>query len=632
MGGLAAVETAASPSRQSANAAALAKLYAASSHGLDVIPFPSTVAAPPGTPIDFPTVSPTQIASVKAVGSRSGVHAGSLSGQSGGGGGTEFAPAQPFSPGERVTVTAQLRSVAAGAASGAPGSKQLHFSFTVARPASELTQATANLSPAARLRESPDSLGMTASGLALSHASSKTTHSFVTQPKFHPPTINMVGHDADSSAGNIYLDAQNSGQNAPYMLDKRSDLLWYHPTSGPGHGKGPAAFNVRIQSYHGNPYLTYWEGHLIFPPGNGVGVGVMLNEHYVRKHRVTAGAGYKKDGVDLHEFRIAKDGTAFVTVYARVRYNLTSVGGPSNGTVVDCIAQQIRISDNHVLWEWDSLSHVPITRSYLPYRGGPYDYFHMNSIQELSNGHVIISGRHTWAVYSVNKKTGKIDWTMGGKHSTFWRDNGSHFYWQHDAEMHNNGKLSVFDNGSDGGQNNEPHSRAIQIHLNFANDHATMVRADLHSPPVLAPSMGENQLLNNKNVFVGWGAAPTFSEFNSSGKQLWKAWFKSPVDSYRGYRFAKFVGKPLGRPAIAVRNSSKSGKVNVYESYNGSTQIATWRLLAGSSSGSLHQVAKKSWKSFESHFQVAKANYFEIQALGSNGKVLAHGTSPVVKG
>jgi hypothetical protein len=300
--------------------------------------------------------------------------------------------------------------------------------------------------------------------------------------------------------------------------------------------------------------------------------------------------------------------------------------------VVDCIAQEINISDNHVVWEWDSLSHVPITRSYLPYSGGPYDYFHMNSIQELSNGHVIISGRHTWAVYSVFKKTGKIDWTLGGKKSTFFRDSGSKFYWQHDAEMHSNGKLSVFDNGTDGGTPNEKQSRAVQIHLNFGNNHATMIRADLHSPSVLSGSMGENQLLGNKNVFVGWGASPTFSEYDSSGHQLYKAWFKSPVDSYRGYRFNNWVGKPLGQPAIAVRNSSKSGQVDVYESYNGSTQVAKWRLLAGSSSKSLHQVATKPWNSFENHFKVAKANYFEVQALGSGGKVLAHGTSKVVKG
>ncbi len=630
-GGLAAVDagTGAAATSQSANAAALAKLYAASSRGLDVLPVPGTPAAPVGTPIDFPAITPAQIASVKAVGSRSGAHTGVLSAQPDNQG-TQFAPAKPFTPGEQVAVTALLRSTAAGAASGAPGSTKLRFSFTVATPVSTVQAGTFS-SPAAALRASPDTLGMTPQGLAGTRAPAGSTHSFVTEPNFHAPTITMVGKNPDRAAGNMYLDAQNTGQNAPYILNGATDLRWYHPTAAHASGHGPAAFDVRIQKYKGNPYLTYWLGHLNIPPGDGSGVGVMLDEHYQRVHTVTAGAGYQHNGLDLHEFHVEPDGTAFVTVYAPVRTDLRSVGGPSNGIVFDCIAQQINIADNHVVWEWDALKHVPVNASYLHYNGGGYDYFHMNSIQELTNGHIIISARHTWTIYSINKKTGNIDWKLGGRHSTFFRDRGSHVYWQHDAEMHNNGLMTVFDNGWNGGFRNESHSRAVQIHLNFGSKHATLVRADVHSPPVLSASMGENQLLFNKNVFVGWGAAPTFSEFSPGGSQLYKGLFHSHVDSYRAYRFADFTGKPNGTPKIAVRNA-KSGRVNVYASWNGSTQVVRWRLLAGSSSGSLHQVATKSWNAFETTIGAARANYFQVQALGSNGKVLLHGKSPVVHG
>jgi hypothetical protein len=632
LGGLAALDagTGTAATSQAANAAALAKLYAASSRGLDVLPVPGTPAAPPGTPIDFPAIGPGQIASVKAVGSRSGVHTGTLSAQPGNQG-TQFAPSKPFAAGERVSVTALLRSVAAGATSGAPGSRQLRFSFTVARPVN-LAQAGTFASPAAALRASPDTLGLTPQGLASTRASAALTHSFVTQPNFHAPIISMRGHNPDHAAGNIYLDAQNTGQNAPYILNGATDLRWYHPTAAHASGHGPAAFDVRIQNYRGNPYLTYWLGHLNIPPGDGTGVGVMLNQHYVRQHTVTAGAGYQHNGLDLHEFHIEPDGTAFATVYAPVRANLSSVGGPSNGIVFDCIAQQINIADNHVVWEWDALKHVPVNASYLHYNGGGYDFFHMNSIQELTNGHVIISGRHTWAIYSINKKTGKIDWTLGGRHSTFFRDRGSHVYWQHDAEMHNNGLMTIFDNGWNGGFRNESQSRAVALHLNFATKHATLVHAYTHSPPVLAASMGETQLLFNHNVFVGWGAAPNFSEYSPGGSQLYSASFRSHVDSYRGFRFANFVGQPLGAPSIAVRNASKAGRVNVYASWNGSTQVVRWRLLAGSSSGSLHQVASKSWNAFETTIQVAKANFFKVEALDSHGHVLPHGTSPVVHG
>jgi hypothetical protein len=634
LGGLAAVDTAtgaaSASSPQAANAAALAKLYAASSRGLDVIPSPGTPDAPPGTPIDFPAAAPAQIASVKAVGSRSGLHPGTLSAQPGNQG-TQFAPARPFAPGERVSVTALLRSAAAGAATGARGSKQLRFSFTVARPASGVTAGPFAPSASA-IAASADTLGVTPAAARLTHASAATTHSFVTQPSFHPPTINMVGSNPDNAAGNIYLDAQNSGQNAPYILDRATNLLWYHPTSGARGGHGPGAFDVRIQTYQGKPYLTYWLGRVNIPPGDGTGVGVMLNEHYQRVHTVTAGAGYQHNGLDLHEFHVEPDGTAFVTVYAPVHANLRSVGGPANGIVYDSIAQQINIATNRVVWEWDPLKHVPVNASYLHYNGGAYDYFHMNSIQELGNGHILISARHTWAVYSINKQTGNIDWALGGRHSTFFRDRGSHVYWQHDAEMHNNGLLTVFDNGTNGGFHNESQSRAVAIHLNFATKHATLVHAYLHSPPVLAASMGETQLLFNNNVFVGWGASPTFSEYTQAGTQLYKAWFHSPVDSYRGFRFNNFVGQPTGPPAIAVRKSSTAGKDKVFASWNGSTQVARWRVLAGSSAGSLHQVATKAWKAFETTIQVAKAKFFEVEALDAHGNVLPHGTSSVVHG
>ena len=54
---------------------------------------------------------------------------------------------------------------------------------------------------------------------------------------------------------------------------------------------------------------------------------------------------------------------------------------------------------------------------YVP--GQPYDYFHLNSIQQLPDGRILISSRHTWAVYSIEKKSGRIAWELGGKHSSF---------------------------------------------------------------------------------------------------------------------------------------------------------------------------------------------------------------------
>ena len=41
--------------------------------------------------------------------------------------------------------------------------------------------------------------------------------------------------------------------------------------------------------------------------------------------------------------------------------------------------------------------------------------------------------RNTWAAYKVNIATGKVEWTLGGRHSSFKFGPGADFRWQHDV-------------------------------------------------------------------------------------------------------------------------------------------------------------------------------------------------------
>jgi len=102
-----------------------------------------------------------------------------------------------------------------------------------------------------------------------------------------------------------------------------------------------------------------------------------------------------------------------------------------------------------VLWEWHSLGHVPFTDSYAGKPGnGPWDYFHINSVQPLPGGKLLVSARHTWAVYEIDKRTGKVLWRLGGKRPSFAMGRGTYFEWQHDAQIQPNGTLTLFDDGA----------------------------------------------------------------------------------------------------------------------------------------------------------------------------------------
>ncbi len=51
--------------------------------------------------------------------------------------------------------------------------------------------------------------------------------------------------------------------------------------------------------------------------------------------------------------------------------------------------------------------------------GQGYDYFHLNSVAEMDDGHLLISARNTCALYKVDRFTGKILWRLNGKRSDF---------------------------------------------------------------------------------------------------------------------------------------------------------------------------------------------------------------------
>ena len=587
---------------------------------LDVLPFPGTPDAVPGTNIDLPAASRAQVQSVIAVGSRSGLHPGRLSAQPAGNG-TAFTPDRPFYPGERVSVTASLRSTNAGTASGAPGKKQISFSFAIASPVSSMSR-----------RDSGASTNHAAwTGIGTASGSQPKTHTFVTEPGFKPPIVTVKGKGVDAGAGDVFLDAEHSVQNAAYILNPRGSLLWYHPSTS--QGPGLAVRNTRVQRYNGQPVLTYWQGHSVKPPGGGRGVGVILNKHYQTLHTVSPGNGLKSQGADSHEFLLGHEGkeaTAFIQVWQRVQANLTSVGGPPSGPTFDWIIQEIDIATGKVIWDWHSLGHVPVNYSHSGYFSAvPYDYFHMNSIQQLPDGNILISSRNTWAVYLINKKTGKIIWRLGGKHSSFKMGPHTNFEWQHDAVLHNNGLLTLFDDGAT--PKEESQSRALLLHINTATHRATLVHAYKHKPPALATAQGSVQMLANHNIFVGWGRAPYFSEYTPSGHQLFAGSFHAPVQSQRAYR-SRWVGVPLQPPAVVVRRSKTAGRDLVYASWNGSTQVREWQVLGSQSQvGPFKKLGPPAaWTGFETTMQRVAANYFRVQALGEHGSVLR--TSAVVGG
>jgi hypothetical protein len=289
--------------------------------------------------------------------------------------------------------------------------------------------------------------------------------------------------------------------------------------------------------------------------------------------------------------------------------------------VWDNIIQEVDIATGKLLWSWHSYGHIPLNASHKPPSGSYYDFVHLNSLQPLAGGTLLVSSRSTWSVYKISMQTGQILWTLGGKYNQFNRGTGVGWAWQHNAHRTGN-ILTLFDDGA--APQVEQQSSAKEISLNVPAKTATLVRRDAHNPPLLASAQGSAQLLPNGNMFVGWGTQPDFSEYNSSGQQLFNGTFPLGETSYRAFRFP-WTGEPLNRPAIAVARTA-NGHTNVWASWNGATDVAAWRVLGGPSATNLQPLRKRPRYSFETQITLHKhPSYVAVQALGAHGQVL--GTS-----
>jgi Arylsulfotransferase (ASST) len=332
---------------------------------------------------------------------------------------------------------------------------------------------------------------------------------------------------------------------------------------------------------------------------------------------------------DLHEFRLTRQGTALITAYYPVYWDASALHGSKQQIVLDSVVQEIDIKTGLVMYQWDSLDHVPLADSYeaMPAGAGyPFDYFHINSVQEQSNGELLISARNTWAAYDVDHRTGAIVWTLGGKNSSYKLSSDATFAFQHDVRLHTDTDptVTLFDDGA-GPPKVHAQSRGITVRLDDKAMTATLVSEDLHSPALAASFEGNVQALSDGDSFVGWGQQPYFTEFDSEGQMVFDARFVGANSSYRAYRFP-WTGTPADAPAVAASTSGST--TNVYVSWNGATQVSSWRVLAGSAANALQAVVTTTKEGFETQIPINAEPYVAVQALDAAGRALA--TSTVV--
>jgi Arylsulfotransferase (ASST) len=557
---------------------------------LSVSPLPDSRDAGPRTQISMLGAPPGAISRVRVRGSRSGSHPGQLRPYSQGDG-ASFLSSRPFRIGETVTVRGRERI--------GTRTRSFAFHFIVAHQDAVLYNPVAH-----------------------STRDYNEMQHFHSRPDLLPPSIAVTARSPQSAPGLLFAAPYaGPGPSGPMIFDEAGNLVWFDPLPA-----GVEATDLQVLSYDGRPVLTWWQGH-IPPQGFGKGEELIADTSYRVLGRVRAGNGY---AADLHDFHLTPQGTALLTAFDPIYCNLSSVGGPSGGAVTDSIFQELDLRTGLVRREWHSLDHVELSASYSSPVGTsaqwPYDYLHINSVDQQPDGTTLISARNTWTLYELSTRGGQVVGRIGGRRSSVRMAANARPAFQHDATVLPNGTISVFDNGAV--PKVHPQSRGMVLALDPHTNTATLVAQFEHPSPLSAGSQGNVQPLPNGDLFVGWGSQPYFSEFNSGGQLLFDAHMHGSYQSYRAYRFP-WIGAPSGAPAIAAA-SPANGPPTVYASWNGDTRTATWRVLAGPSPQSLAPAASAPRSGFETAVTApGPAAYLAVQALDASGQVL--GTSATIR-
>jgi hypothetical protein len=451
---------------------------------------------------------------------------------------------------------------------------------------------------------------------------------FVTEPELPPPHIKPTMEPVRSALapGSILVAPMYNlnrppmkGQSGPLILDDDLQPVWFRPEP-----TSRIAGNLEMQSYKGQPVLTWWRGELTSTGQTLSGEFVVVDRNYRTIARLQGRGGWV---LTLHEFIIDGD-RAFVTANRNVQRDLSEEGGAYNGALIDSAVQEYELSTGRLIRTWSALEHIPPSASIelVPGNGFPWDAYHVNSIQLVGDDKYVVSMRSTWAAYLVDRQSGEVEWTLGGRDSDFEFADDAKFEWQHDVKLRPDGTVTLFDNHCcqiTAGDTFVPPtapSRALTLKLDERAKRVTLVDETKRDDNFHARYMGNAQHLENGNVFGSSGSQPFISEYDPSGELVLDGRLPDPDQTYRALR-ARWVGEPRTLPRGAAQEAN--GKARIFASWNGATELARWRVLAGPTPGDLEPVANRDKSGFETVIEVPGGQaFYAVEALDAKGRAL----------
>ena len=233
------------------------------------------------------------------------------------------------------------------------------------------------------------------------------------------PAVAKLGPTAP---GYIFFGISGVGSNttSPMITTEDGQLIWRPETN-------IDSTNFHVQQYKNQSVLTYFAGN---SDSANVGQFVVLDHTYTKIYDVCGGflnittESNETCKLNLHETRISPRNTLLTLGHNIRPANLTFIGGPENGWIIDNLVLEFDIPTSKLLFRWSwwehrdelpiSLSHNKIQTPNLGQDGTskdkPYDFTHLNTVDMVGDGY-LINSRYYWAVVRLDKY-GHVEWFL----------------------------------------------------------------------------------------------------------------------------------------------------------------------------------------------------------------------------
>ena len=267
--------------------------------------------------------------------------------------------------------------------------------------------------------------------------------------------------------------------------------------------------------------------------GDGYGLDPrMAHEVHTLSGKLTRLVRTQGSIIDGHEFRERGDGDVLVDSYVPETADLTRFGGPARAAIVSAEIQELD-PQGRVLWRWNSRGHISLAETGRWWRNvlsnprrrlqgrQAFDPVHINAIEPRGSDEVVISTRHTDAVYGIRRADGEIAWKIGGsetgKSLQILGDPARKLLGgQHDVRIADDGSLSIYDNGKD-----RPRRPRVVFYRLDSNQGKARYLGQLNDPEVkTSHCCGSARELPDGGWLVSWGDNPLLTAFDGERRAV----------------------------------------------------------------------------------------------------------------